>query len=295
MAVHKPRRGARLAPIHRLHDRFEAQRFTYLRTSTWYDWAQYYLRTRWPQVQYAKPARNQPRPALLPPQVTTELRTLYGADHPNVVRYYAAFFDNGAITIAMEYCDAGSLADLLKVGKGAESCISHVIADVYMQSSVDCGMRAPGTLGVLVAWDGISRKHRTACRHVVVCSCSQMVLGDVHLPVTAKCRTLSGKSHPPGGLLAHCASRRPVRSSTSSNNRPLAGRRNKGRAQGAARRRRQRQRGHHPPHRPQQQRQQGQGRLYRGRSPRARGPPRRRARARARAQVLAAGRTTAAG
>ncbi|KXZ51148.1 hypothetical protein GPECTOR_13g635 [Gonium pectorale] len=47
-------------------------------------------------------------------QVTTELRTLYGADHPNVVRYYAAFFDNGAITIAMEYCDAGSLADLLK-------------------------------------------------------------------------------------------------------------------------------------------------------------------------------------
>ncbi|GLC37190.1 hypothetical protein PLESTB_000989600 [Pleodorina starrii] len=47
-------------------------------------------------------------------QVTTELRTLYGADHRNVVRYYAAFFDNGAITIAMEYCDAGSLADLLK-------------------------------------------------------------------------------------------------------------------------------------------------------------------------------------
>ncbi|KAG2439821.1 hypothetical protein HYH02_010455 [Chlamydomonas schloesseri] len=47
-------------------------------------------------------------------QVTTELRTLYGADHPAVVRYYGAFFDNGAITIAMEYCDAGSLADLLK-------------------------------------------------------------------------------------------------------------------------------------------------------------------------------------
>ncbi|GFR43084.1 hypothetical protein Agub_g4091 [Astrephomene gubernaculifera] len=47
-------------------------------------------------------------------QVTTELRTLYGADHRNVVRYYAAFFDNGAITIAMEYCDAGSLGDLLK-------------------------------------------------------------------------------------------------------------------------------------------------------------------------------------
>lgn len=64
-------------------------------------------------------ARPQPTAAcsaLPPPQVTTELRTLYGADHPNVVRYYAAFFDNGAITIAMEYCDAGSLADLLKVG-----------------------------------------------------------------------------------------------------------------------------------------------------------------------------------
>lgn len=49
-------------------------------------------------------------------QVTTELRTLYGAAHRNVVKYSAAFFDNGAITIAMEYCDAGSLADLLKVG-----------------------------------------------------------------------------------------------------------------------------------------------------------------------------------
>ncbi|KAG2423998.1 hypothetical protein HXX76_014824 [Chlamydomonas incerta] len=47
-------------------------------------------------------------------QVTTELRTLYGAAHPAVVRYFGAFFDNGAITIAMEYCDAGSLADLLK-------------------------------------------------------------------------------------------------------------------------------------------------------------------------------------
>eukprot|EP00798_Chlamydomonas_sp_ICE-L_P032719 gene32719-3604_t len=46
-------------------------------------------------------------------QVTTELRTLYGASNKHVVRYHQAFFDNGAITIAMEYMDEGSLADLL--------------------------------------------------------------------------------------------------------------------------------------------------------------------------------------
>eukprot|EP00201_Polytomella_parva_P022527 CAMPEP_0175041644 /NCGR_PEP_ID=MMETSP0052_2-20121109/2048_1 /TAXON_ID=51329 ORGANISM="Polytomella parva, Strain SAG 63-3" /NCGR_SAMPLE_ID=MMETSP0052_2 /ASSEMBLY_ACC=CAM_ASM_000194 /LENGTH=374 /DNA_ID=CAMNT_0016304219 /DNA_START=83 /DNA_END=1204 /DNA_ORIENTATION=+ len=46
-------------------------------------------------------------------QITTELRTLYGACHPNVVRYLQAFFDEGAITIVMEYMDAGSLADVL--------------------------------------------------------------------------------------------------------------------------------------------------------------------------------------
>ncbi|KAG1673182.1 hypothetical protein FOA52_015293 [Chlamydomonas sp. UWO 241] len=51
-------------------------------------------------------------------QVTTELRTLYGASHPHVVRYHQAFFDNGAITIVMEYMDGGSLADVLKVRKG---------------------------------------------------------------------------------------------------------------------------------------------------------------------------------
>jgi hypothetical protein len=50
-------------------------------------------------------------------QVTTELRTLYGASHPHVVRYHQAFFDNGAITIVMEYMDGGSLADVLKLHK----------------------------------------------------------------------------------------------------------------------------------------------------------------------------------
>ncbi|KAJ9533318.1 hypothetical protein QJQ45_026362 [Haematococcus lacustris] len=47
-------------------------------------------------------------------QVTTELRTLYGASHQNIVKYHQAFFDNGAITIVMEYCDGGSLADVLR-------------------------------------------------------------------------------------------------------------------------------------------------------------------------------------
>lgn len=62
-------------------------------------------------------------------QVTTELRTLYGARHPHVVRYYQAFFDNGAITIVMEFMDKGSLADVLKQRKkvrrvGEELCVA---------------------------------------------------------------------------------------------------------------------------------------------------------------------------
>lgn len=50
-------------------------------------------------------------------QVTTELRTMYGASHANIVRYYQSFFSNGAISIVMEYMDLGSLADVLKVVK----------------------------------------------------------------------------------------------------------------------------------------------------------------------------------
>jgi hypothetical protein len=56
---------------------------------------------------------------LLRKQITTELKTLYGAQHPHIVQYHQSYFANGAITILMEHMDAGSLYDLLlKVGGG---------------------------------------------------------------------------------------------------------------------------------------------------------------------------------
>ena len=45
-------------------------------------------------------------------QVFGELRTLRSCRHRKIVRYYESFYDNGAVTIAMEYMDRGSLADL---------------------------------------------------------------------------------------------------------------------------------------------------------------------------------------
>lgn len=79
-------------------------------------------------------------------QVTTELRTLYGADNPNVVHYHAAFFDNGAITIAMEYCDAGSLADLLKARR--QQCLQLTAAEkVAAAAAAGQPAQAPSLLG----------------------------------------------------------------------------------------------------------------------------------------------------
>ena len=49
-------------------------------------------------------------------QVFGELRTLRSCRHPCIVKYHESFFDNGAVTIAMEYMNRGSLADLF--GKG---------------------------------------------------------------------------------------------------------------------------------------------------------------------------------
>eukprot|EP00877_Chromochloris_zofingiensis_P000601 jgi/Chrzof1/10541/Cz05g02170.t1_MAPK2 len=47
-------------------------------------------------------------------QVMTELKTLYGARHQHIVQYHQSYFANGAITILMEFMDAGTLFDLLQ-------------------------------------------------------------------------------------------------------------------------------------------------------------------------------------
>jgi len=69
-------------------------------------------------------------------QVITELRTLHGASHQNIVKYQQAFFDNGAIIIVMEYCDGGSLLDVLRAmarTRPGQGMPEHFIAELARQ------------------------------------------------------------------------------------------------------------------------------------------------------------------
>lgn len=47
-------------------------------------------------------------------QIAQELKINQSAQCPYVVICYQSFYDNGAISIILEYMDGGSLADLLK-------------------------------------------------------------------------------------------------------------------------------------------------------------------------------------
>jgi len=73
------------------------------------------------QVEMAQQARK---------QLCTELRTLSGALHANVVTFHHAFTDKGCVSILMEYMDAGSLFDVLKQKKRLPE---HHIATVAAQ------------------------------------------------------------------------------------------------------------------------------------------------------------------
>jgi mitogen-activated protein kinase kinase 1 len=46
-------------------------------------------------------------------QLIREISTLYDAQCPNLITFYGAFYREGAITIALEYMDGGSLANVL--------------------------------------------------------------------------------------------------------------------------------------------------------------------------------------
>jgi len=48
-------------------------------------------------------------------QIIKELQTLYKCDCPHLISFHGAFFKEGAISIALELMDVGSLADLLAV------------------------------------------------------------------------------------------------------------------------------------------------------------------------------------
>jgi len=55
-------------------------------------------------------------------QLVEEIRSLYKTDCPTIVHFYGAFFQEGSISIALEYMDGGSLANVLEqVGPIPES------------------------------------------------------------------------------------------------------------------------------------------------------------------------------
>ena len=60
-------------------------------------------------------------------QLIREIMTLYDAQCPNLITFYGAFYREGAITIALEYMDGGSLANVLdQVGPVPEAILANM-------------------------------------------------------------------------------------------------------------------------------------------------------------------------
>lgn len=60
-------------------------------------------------------------------QLIREIMTLYDAKCPNLITFYGAFYREGAITIALEYMDGGSLANVLsQVGPIPEKVLASI-------------------------------------------------------------------------------------------------------------------------------------------------------------------------
>lgn len=59
------------------------------------------------------------------------MTTLHECDSENIVRSYGAFLKDGNVHIALEYMDAGSLADVIKeVGKIPEQIIGLMTVQI---------------------------------------------------------------------------------------------------------------------------------------------------------------------
>eukprot|EP00762_Andalucia_godoyi_P000854 ANDGO_03829.mRNA.1 Mitogen-activated protein kinase kinase 1 len=77
-------------------------------------------------------------------QITKELETLFSAHHPNIVKFMGAFYSDGAISLVLEYMDAGSLGDVVqKYGPLPEGAIAKVAESVllglhYMHKTLHC-------------------------------------------------------------------------------------------------------------------------------------------------------------
>lgn len=60
-------------------------------------------------------------------QLIREIVTLYDAQCPNLITFYGAFYREGSITIALEYMDGGSLANVLaQVGPIPERVLANI-------------------------------------------------------------------------------------------------------------------------------------------------------------------------
>jgi mitogen-activated protein kinase kinase 1 len=60
-------------------------------------------------------------------QLIREIITLYDAQCPNLITFYGAFYREGSITIALEYMDGGSIANVLnQVGPIPENILASI-------------------------------------------------------------------------------------------------------------------------------------------------------------------------
>lgn len=60
-------------------------------------------------------------------QLIREIVTLYDAQCPNLITFYGAFYRDGSITIALEYMDGGSLANVInQVGPIPECTLASI-------------------------------------------------------------------------------------------------------------------------------------------------------------------------
>ena len=64
-------------------------------------------------------------------QLIREIETLYNAQCPNLITFYGAFHREGSVTIALEYMDGGSLANVLdQIGSIPQSVLANVAFQV---------------------------------------------------------------------------------------------------------------------------------------------------------------------
>jgi mitogen-activated protein kinase kinase 3 len=64
-------------------------------------------------------------------QLIREIVTLYDAQCPNLITFYGAFYREGSITIALEYMNGGSLANVLaQVGPIPESVLANMVYQI---------------------------------------------------------------------------------------------------------------------------------------------------------------------